>query len=109
MHTLELVQMVLDEMSRQKLKFGEQNHPILLTDKISNHGVENVYGIPTEKAVKELVDTKALVGGLSYFDILLEEVVEVANCKNAKDLRTELIQVTAVALSMIESLDRNGK
>lgn len=48
---------------------------------------------------------------LYWLSILIEEVGEVgkALCENdAENYREELIQVGAVACSMIESLDRNG-
>lgn len=52
-----------------------------------------------------------------YFMILAEEVGEVAmainekklGTVNASDVREELIQVAAVAVAMVESLDRNGR
>jgi NTP pyrophosphatase (non-canonical NTP hydrolase) len=72
---------VLAERKAQEQKWGQQNHPVA-----------------------------------NYYLILLEEVGEVAKAvleENfgqgiLKDARAELIQVAAVAVAMIESIDRNG-
>ena len=94
------------EMERQVAKFGVQNWPMYrLYDVLLDSNVSANYA-------KELVDDRAQHGDLSYTDILLEEVMEAieeARAGKIENLRTELIQVAAVALSMVECIDRNKK
>lgn len=97
---------ILLEMANQIDKWGVQNHSILPESKPDP---ETYFGIPNETLVKHTCEYRTNKACLSYFDILLEEVVEVANAKTPEDIREELIQVAAVVISMIESLDRNGR
>lgn len=76
----DIVAAVLAERERQEQKWGEQNHD-----------------------------------PFTYLTILCEEVGECSNAAletrfgnaNIDDLRTELIQVAAVAMAIVECLDRN--
>jgi hypothetical protein len=103
-----IISEILAERKRQDELWGEQNHPIIARTHYDISKSE-YYRIPEEKEIKVWFNHKQRLGKLTYFDILLEEVVEVANCTNADDLRKELIQVAAVTVAMIESLERNGK
>lgn len=100
------------ERERQDLKWGEQNHPILNEDLMVIPVVHTslYYGIPTEEAAKRKCDQRAKEGRVTFMDILVEEVSEVASSgKDIQAMREELIQVAAVAVAMIQSLDRNGR
>lgn len=91
------------EMARQIAKWGQQNHVSYTSD-----GVCNI--MPTAETAKKFCDRKAALGTVSWTDILMEEVLEAADEAVAGDmekLRTELIQCAAVALSWVESIDRN--
>lgn len=100
------------ERIRQNRKWGEQNHPILdpqLIDRSPSRMCEE-YEIPSESRAKAMCDIHANRGDVTWMHILVEEVSEVASCQdNVELLRQELIQTAAVAVAMIESLDRNRK
>lgn len=93
------------EMSRQVAKWGVQDHLSFTTQGV----VEALTPISSELA-KTICDMKAKYGFVSWTDIFLEEVYEAVDEAKANDLdklRTELIQCAAVALSWVESIDRN--
>lgn len=80
-----IIQEIKAERMYQEGKWGQQNHPIL-DPQLLNRSPERMceeYEIPSETRAKGMCD-------------MLAE-------------RKELIQVAAVAIAMIESLDRNGK
>lgn len=103
---------VINERKKQESKWGEQNHPILdpiLINRSAQRMCEN-YEIPSENRAKQLCEIRHSRGCGTYMEILVEEVSEAASCgKDTKALREELIQVAAVAVAMVESLDRNGR
>lgn len=87
---------VLDERRRQDAKWGEQNHP------------DGTGGFPEEMdahAAKMVCQNAAEGGYLDWLHILREEVAE-AFASVGPDLRTELIQVAAVAVAWVEAIDR---
>lgn len=92
---------VIIERKRQDLKWGQQNH---------RHGIrpndETEYN---ERKAKEVFEAAQHVGNLSWKFILEEEIAELFNSAHPEDIRAEAIQVAAVAVAMVESLDRNGK
>lgn len=99
------------EMARQIAKWGEQNHPILdpmLIDRDAQRMCEE-FEIPSEGRAKQLCERAFLQGTGTYMHILVEEVSESASCKDVPELREELVQVASVAVSMILSLERNGR
>lgn len=92
------------EMSRQVAKWGIQNHQSY------THG-DVVGGAVTAEIAKKVCDAKSKNGRVSWNDIFLEEVFEArdeAIAGNLDNLRTELIQCAAVAVSWVESIDRNN-
>lgn len=96
------------EMERQVDKWGWQNWPSLRAPKLPGTPVHELYRIPTEHDAKERCNAYARSGALSYFDILLEEVCEVAEAPDDEARREELIQVAAVALSWVGAIDRRS-
>lgn len=112
MSLLDILYEVKEERERQDLKWGEQNHPILdqtLLDRTPQRMCEE-FEIPTENRAKQLCDIHAERKSLTFMHILVEEVSEVASCgKDMKRLREELIQVAAVAVAAIQSLDKSTK
>jgi hypothetical protein len=101
---------VLFERDRQDAKWGEQNHPDGTgpqTRPLS--GV--VYG-DADQAVRLAAraqfatDDRAAIGKVTWTNILLEEVFEAIAEADPTRLRTELIQVAAVAQQWAEALDR---
>ena len=83
------------ERKRQHEKWGEQNMPMLVGD-INNRALE--MALANCKARQEIV--------VSWFDILQEEVFEAFLETEPKKQRIEMIQVAAVAVQIIEYLNR---
>lgn len=112
--TQELLARVGQEMERQVAKWGTQNHA-------STGGydvLDSCYHYeqrPTAQEAKDLCDGLAsgeIEGVLTWTDIFLEEVLEAreeAENGNLEALKEELIQCAAVALSWVQSIERNGK
>jgi hypothetical protein len=100
---------VADERARQNAKWGVQNHP-------NGTGFERVCRpalLPRDKTygnigsyAKQITDSNADHGRVTYADILLEEVFEALAESDPAALRAELIQCAAVAVQWIEKLDR---
>lgn len=106
---LALLGKVGQEMQRQQDKWGEQNHPSWLLDDVfmicEEHGIE----LSTDMA-KGLCDERLDASVCSWQDILNEEVLEArdeAINDNQEALKEELIQIAAVALSWVQSIERN--
>ncbi|WP_278939218.1 hypothetical protein [Pseudomonas helleri] len=98
---------VFKEMEAQVNKWGEQNHAsytypdVTLGQRVTN-----------ADEAKIICDSKMDVGNGSWTDIFLEEALEAvdeAREGNKEMLRMELIQVAAVAVSWVMSIDRNGR
>lgn len=110
----QLLDKVGQEMQRQLDKWGEQNHA-------STGGydvLDSCYHFelrPTAQEAKDLCDgivSGEVPGVLTWTDIFLEEVLEAreeAENGNMEALKEELIQCAAVALSWVQSIERNGK
>jgi hypothetical protein len=107
---MDAVAPVLDEVHaerlNQHLKWGEQNwpngtgtwmNPIPLTS--ANTG-------ELRDVLKKATDRKALNGRVTYRDILMEEVFEAIAEEDPEKLRTELIQLAAVAVQWVQAIDR---
>lgn len=113
---LEPVQAVLGEVATEILgvdtKWGEQNHPLVdpvLVDRGAERMAEE-YEIPTEQRAKFLCQLAAERGTSTFAGILVEEVAEfVAALGDPGKSRDELIQVAAVAITAILSIDRAQK
>jgi hypothetical protein len=95
---------VLDEVAAERkaqdAKWGEQNHD-------DGTGGPVMKRMADEQRVR--TDFLADVGGLSWRDILLEEVYEAVAEDDEAKLRTELIQVAAVAVAWVEAINRREK
>ena len=90
---------VLDERVRQNEKWGPQSHP---------NGTGGVSYVVMAKYGKELC-ARAFAAGLGdWRHILFEEVYEAFAEEDVKALRTELIQVAAVAVAWVEDIDRKA-
>lgn len=94
---------VLAERIRQDTLWGEQNHPV--HDATDPEGIallgRSYAGL--ERACKDRFQDAPP----SWAVILLEEVFEVMAARTSKDTRAELLQVAAVAVAAVESMDRN--
>lgn len=85
------------ERDRQDEKFGEQNHRDGTGLPIYQHAARRYRG-QTER--------NAASGVLAWRDVLLEETYEALAESDPARLRTELVQVAAVAVAWIEAIDR---
>ncbi len=93
------------EQDRQLAKWGVQDHPSF--EITPDWG--RVERVESCEEVKEMVDSKVKDGTLAWEDILIEEVAEsLAEVTSNEALKTELIQIAAVALSWIESINRQA-
>ncbi len=99
------------ERDRQDEKWGEQNHPdgtgINWMDQITPaFGWSENPSEHTANLAKRSTNRAAKNGKLTFLQILLEEVAEAFAETDTKKLRTELIQVAAVAAQWVEAIDR---
>lgn len=109
-HNAGVLQEVAREVGAQHDKWGEQNHPNGTAPFKILMDAEPVPNPPTFRKLAEVArrncDFWHKDGAGSWADILLEEVFE-AMAEEAPDaLRTELVQVAAVCVSWIGSIDR---
>lgn len=94
---LSIAEEILSEVDRQQELWGEQNHP-------DGTGLtEDDWRANRMKAFNDAFVEK---GTLTWRDILLEEVYEAFAETDLVKLREELIQVSAVALSWVDAIDR---
>lgn len=96
------------EMAAQVKAWGVQNHKAYVYPDIFDK-VENTPHHITTDCAKMVCNVRMSEGGVSWQDILNEEFMEArdeAIVGNPVALREELIQVAAVAMSWVQSLDR---
>lgn len=115
-HTRIVLTEVGDERERQEKKWGQQNHPSIISPgpeiPLPVKDTFQRYGLDASDAAgfKRVTDVAAEDGNLTYADILMEEVAEAieAAVESEELLREELIQVAAVAVAWIEAIDRRA-
>ena len=97
------------ERIAQDAKWGEQNHPDGTGDDrhLFRTTSRDTYGTLCYLA-KSATDRHAAQGDVTYADILAEEVFEALSALSVDELRAELVQVAAVAVAWIESIDRRA-
>jgi hypothetical protein len=95
------------ERARQDATWGQQDHP-----DATRGAFYGDYGIISESDARERCDVAAKDGMCTFAHILIEEVAEAIDAAlidggtHDQDLRKELVQVAAVAVSWIEAIDR---
>ena len=87
---------VLDERARQDAKWGEQNHL---------DGTGPLFR-PVADAARSTCEAAFTTGQGTWQHILAEEFYEAVAETDPQKLRTELIQVAAVAIAWAEAIDR---
>lgn len=105
---------VADERARQNSKWGQQNHPDgtgAASHPLYGRGVVGEWSPASVLAevFTERTNERASGNGdrpLTWADILLEEVFEALAEHDTAPLRTELIQIAAVATQWAEAIDR---
>lgn len=96
MSTLYVLTNVHAERRRQDAKWGEQHHP---------DGTSTEYYKPLADQARKDCDDLAGLDGVTWADILKEEFFEALAEEDPVKLRTELIQVAAVAVRWAEDID----
>lgn len=106
------------ERERQDAKWGEQNHPMVPRKGVDGFGydpgprrVAEHYAFPMAGRARFMVNEAGKRGGLTYCGILLEEFAEaveaaVLHGDTSDEFRAEMVQTAAVAVAMIEAVDR---
>lgn len=111
---------ILEEIKKERclqdLKWGIQDHPSvdpILTGRNGGATPQRIceeYEIPTEERAKSLCNLAALKGVLTWSHILVEEVSEViSTLSDDGKRREELVQLAAVAIAWIQSIDRQNR
>lgn len=85
------------ERQNQHAKWGEQNHP---------DGTGAPADVAQAQAMRDRCDQSHANGTGTWADILVEEVAEALAESDPAALRTELVQVAAVAVAWVEAIDR---
>jgi hypothetical protein len=89
------------EREAQDAKWGQQNHP---------DGTGPEYGVGQDQADawREVCQLAAANGTLTWRHVIQEEFFEALAEDDPDKLRTELIQVAAVAMTWAEAIDRRN-
>jgi len=108
------------ERLRQDARWGEQNHP--MTGAVFPRGtkkegrdaamvVARYFGIPTEKEARNHCEEEHREKRGTYTHIAVEELAEFVDAcvkygNTSDEARTELVQLTAVCVAMLEAMGR---
>lgn len=102
---------ILLERELQDRKWGIQNHPSVhnIPRRNDNHIPDKLcryYGIPNQEKAQYDADKAAGNKELTWGHIAVEELSEVISAENEEHRRHELIQLAAVCIAWVESIDR---
>lgn len=100
-----ILESVLAERRAQHSKWGEQNHPDGTGPQTTPLGHRHVAS-DLALSAKLSTDRATRQGVLTWVDILLEEVFEALAEDDPDELRSELIQIAAVAVAWVGAIDR---
>lgn len=100
--------LIENERHHQHAKWGEQNHPNGTAPGELWPGIFSRTMLDAARIAKIQVDLDCRRGEGTYAGILLEEVFEALAEEDPARLRSELIQVAAVAVAWIEKLERQA-
>lgn len=97
------------ERGAQDKKWGEQNHPDGTGPNHSLFYGPKMLDMASAAAnARTLTDLRAKRGDVTWLDILTEEFFEAMAEHDPAKLRTELVQVAAVATAWVEAIDRRN-
>lgn len=94
------------ECSAQDIKWGADRTHLDFVDFVGLDLRHRWYHIPSADDAQGFCDNAFQVGCGTWADILIEEVAEAVETENDTDLRSELVQVAAVAVQWIAAIDR---
>lgn len=96
------------ERERQDAKWGQQNHPDGTGPDVRwQPGIQSTATAAVlADALRARCKAHAASGVVTFLDILMEEVAEAFAESDPAKLRTELVQVAAVATAWVEAIDR---
>jgi hypothetical protein len=110
-----VIQEIRSERARQDAKWGEQNHPdgtgpsVMVLEGVEHYTNDELSDAPAHDLAHGATlatDISAGGGTVTWRDILLEETFEALAEDDPQKLRTELVQVAAVATQWVEAIDR---
>ena len=99
---LKILSAISDERNRQDEKWGVQDWPL------ASEG-ERLVSKELESGVKEICDRAARSGSQTWYKILGEEFYEAFAAESLDEQIKEMTQVAAVAVAIIECLERKKK
>ena len=106
---------VIAERQRQDAKWGEQNHPMVPSEHRDSPSAcsyaSAILGVPSASNARDACEWSHRASQGTYAHILVEEVAEfveacVIHGETSDEARAEMVQVAAVALAMLECIDR---
>jgi hypothetical protein len=107
---------VTQERSAQDEKWGEQNHPDLVSSMNPGDPSELLFRERDRKRFaqyrdefRRAVNAAAENGTSDWTGIFLEEVYEAVSESDPAKIRAELVQVAAVAIQWVEAIDRRSE
>lgn len=105
----EIIKQIIDERKRQLKKWGEhnENHPSIDEGAWMDGELSAYYGILPEEDAKAQCDFRFGKKQGTWADIFLEEVSEAIHAPSPEKMKEELIQVIAVGIAWVQSIDRN--
>lgn len=109
-----IIEAIKTERARQDAKWGEQNHPSVsplcaIAQQYGDNPIAHHLPITADIA-RRMCDFRFKQGNGSWADIAVEELCEAIEVGNTPELcRAELVQLAAVCVAWIESIDRNGR
>lgn len=100
---------ILEEVINQYNKWGIMNHPSIANtlNPVNGPQISSYYEVPKEQRAKDLCEEAFASDNPSWGVIAVEELVESLTAFDPEHRREELIQLAAVCISWIDSIDRN--
>lgn len=99
---------VVSERKRQDAKWGEQNHGVIGDHKDVQEDIRLSYA-GWEQVYQQINRDRDDQDTMGWDSILLEEVYEALSETDRAKRRKELIEVAAVAVAMVECMDREDE
>lgn len=95
---------IREERVRQDTLWGEQNHP-----QVPPKHLRVGLGVCSERSAKFYCESARLDNKMTWAHIAIEEMAEVVDAETEEARRAEWVQLAAVCIAAIQSIDRNKK